>query len=64
MNVVADTATGAVTNPWASKTPTAPTSIAFQPQSGQGTATVTSANNSSASKELQFLVSGVTPATR
>jgi large repetitive protein len=38
----------------------APTSIVFQPQSGQGTATLTSANNSSTSKELQFLVSGVT----
>jgi cyclophilin family peptidyl-prolyl cis-trans isomerase len=37
----------------------APTSIVFQPQSGQGTATLTSANNSLTSKELQFLVSGV-----
>ncbi|MGO9111394.1 MAG: peptidylprolyl isomerase [Thermoguttaceae bacterium] len=60
VNVVADTATGVVTNPWAGKTPAAPTSIAFQPQSGQGTTTITSANNSSASSELQFLVSGVT----
>ena len=39
VNVVADTATGAVSNPWASQTPAAPTSIAFQPQSGQGTTT-------------------------
>ncbi len=60
VNVAADTATGAVTNPWAAKTPAAPTSIVFQPQSGQGTATLTSANNSSTLKELQFLVSGVT----
>ncbi|MGA2255731.1 MAG: peptidylprolyl isomerase, partial [Thermoguttaceae bacterium] len=60
VNVVSNTATSAVTNPWASKTPAAPTSIAFQPQSGQGTATMTSANNSTTSKELQFLVSGVT----
>ncbi len=59
VNVVADTATGNVVNPWASKTPTAPTSVAFQPQAGQGTSTLTTANNSSASKELQFLVSGV-----
>jgi autotransporter-associated beta strand protein len=59
VNVVADTS-GATTNPWASKTPAAPSSIAFQPQSGQGTTTLTSANNSSTSKELQFLVSGVT----
>ncbi|MGA2256410.1 MAG: peptidylprolyl isomerase, partial [Thermoguttaceae bacterium] len=41
-------------------TVTAPTSIVFQPQTGQGTATLTSANNSSTSRELQFLVSGVT----
>ena len=60
VNVVADTATGQTTNPWASKTPAAPTAIAFQPQSGQGTTSVTSANNSSTSSELQFLVSGVT----
>ena len=38
----------------------APTSIAFEPQSNQGTATLTSANNSSTSAEMQFLVSGVT----
>jgi cyclophilin family peptidyl-prolyl cis-trans isomerase len=40
----------------------APTSVAFQPQTGQGTATLTSANNSAATatEELQFLVSGVT----
>jgi len=38
----------------------APTSIVFQPQTGQGTAALTSANNSSTSKELTFLVSGVT----
>ena len=37
----------------------APTSIVFQPQSGQGTAAFTSANNSATSKELTFLVSGV-----
>ncbi len=37
----------------------APTLIQFEPQTGQGTATLTSANNSSTSKELQFLVSGV-----
>jgi cyclophilin family peptidyl-prolyl cis-trans isomerase len=60
VNVVADTATGQTTNPWASKTPAAPTAIAFQPQSGQGTSAYTSVNNSSTSKELQFLVSGVT----
>ncbi len=60
VNVVADTATGNVANPWASKTPAAPASIAFQPQPGQGTTTLTSANNSSAAQKLQFLVSGVT----
>jgi len=60
VNVVADTATGNVANPWASKIPAAPSSIAFQPQSGQGTTTVTSVNNSSAAQKLQFLVSGVT----
>jgi len=38
----------------------APTSIVFQPQTGQGSASLTSANNSSTSKELTFLVSGVT----
>ena len=40
----------------------APTAIAFQPQTGQGTATLTAANNSAAdpTHELQFLVSGVT----
>ena len=38
----------------------APASIQFQPQTGQGTATLTSANNSSTADELQFLVSGVT----
>ena len=36
-----------------------PTTIAFEPQTGQGTTTITSANNSSSSEELQFLVSGV-----
>ena len=41
-------------------TPAAPTAIAFVPQAGQGTATLTSANNSSASKYLEFQVSGVT----
>ncbi len=60
VNVVADTATSNVANPWAADTPTAPTSVAFQPQSGQGTTTITSANNSSASTKLQFLVKGVT----
>ena len=60
VNVAADTATGQVINPWASETPAAPTSVVFQPQSGQGSATVTSANNSSATETLQFLVSGVT----
>ena len=39
--------------------PAAPTTIAFEPQTGQGTTTITSANNSSSSEELQFLVSGV-----
>jgi cyclophilin family peptidyl-prolyl cis-trans isomerase len=39
---------------------TAPTSVVFQPQTGQGTATLTPANNSSSSEELTFLVSGVT----
>ena len=38
----------------------APTSIVFQPNPGQGTATLTSENNSSPAEELQFLVSGVT----
>ena len=38
----------------------APTSIVFQPQTGMGTAALTSENNSSTSKELTFLVSGVT----
>ena len=38
----------------------APASIVFQPQSGQGTASLTLANNSSSSLLLQFLVSGVT----
>ncbi len=39
----------------------APTLIAFEPQSGQGTATLTAANNSAAdaTHELQFLVSDV-----
>jgi cyclophilin family peptidyl-prolyl cis-trans isomerase len=60
VNVVADTATGNVANPWAGKTPAAPASIVFQPQSGQGTSTLTSANNSSAATKLQFLVTGVT----
>ncbi len=60
VNVVADTATGNTANPWASKTPAAPTSIAFQPQAGQGTTALTTANNSSASNKLQFLVSGAT----
>ena len=60
VNVVADTATGVTTNPWASYTPTAPTSIQFQPQSGQGTSTIATVNNSHGLKELQFLVSGVT----
>ena len=59
VDVVADTATGEC-NPWASETPAAPTSIVFQPQSGQGTTTITSVNNSSTAKELKFLVSGVT----
>src|SRR5262249_14750121 len=60
VTIVADTATGNVANPWASKTPTTPTAVAFQPQSGQGTSTLTSANNSSTVTKLQFLVSGVT----
>ena len=38
----------------------APTSIVFQPQAGQGTATLTSENNSSTAKAMQFLVAGVT----
>ncbi len=38
----------------------APTSIVFQPQTGQGSATLTSANNSNTAKELTFLVTGVT----
>jgi len=38
----------------------APASIVFQPQTGQGSATLTSANNSSTAKEMQFLVTGVT----
>jgi cyclophilin family peptidyl-prolyl cis-trans isomerase len=59
VTVAADTATSAVANPWASKIPVAPTSVVFQPQPGQGTTSITSANNSSAAKELQFLVSGV-----
>jgi cyclophilin family peptidyl-prolyl cis-trans isomerase/Ca2+-binding RTX toxin-like protein len=59
VNVVADTATGQTTNPWASDTPAAPTSIGFLP-SGQGTSNYTTSNNSSTSKELQFLVSGAT----
>ena len=37
-----------------------PASIAFKPTSTEGTATLTSANNSSTSTELSFLVSGVT----
>jgi cyclophilin family peptidyl-prolyl cis-trans isomerase len=37
-----------------------PTSIVFQPQSGQGTAALTGANNASTAQELNFLVSGVT----
>lgn len=37
-----------------------PTLVTFQPQAGQGTTAITSANNSSTSKELTFLVSGVT----
>jgi cyclophilin family peptidyl-prolyl cis-trans isomerase len=59
VNVVADTATGQTTNPWASDTPTAPTSIAFQP-SGQAASSYTTANNSTTSQELQFKVSGLT----
>jgi cyclophilin family peptidyl-prolyl cis-trans isomerase len=38
----------------------APTSIQFEPQSNQGTATLTSANNASSTATMQFLVSGVT----
>jgi cyclophilin family peptidyl-prolyl cis-trans isomerase len=60
VNVVADTVTGAVSNPWASKVPTAPTSIAFQPGTGQGTTSLTSVNNSATTQKLNFLVSGVT----
>ena len=41
-------------------TVTAPTAIAFKPTSTEGTSALTSANNSSATKELSFLVSGVT----
>ena len=41
-------------------TVSAPTSIAFQPGTGQGTTALTSANDSSATTELTFLVSGVT----
>ena len=58
VTVAADT-TGNPTNPWTSNAPAAPTSVQFQPQSGQGTAASTTANNSSTSNELQFLVSGV-----
>src|SRR5208283_3494405 len=58
VNVVADTS-GAVANPWASHTPSAPTSVAYEP-SGKATATYTMLNNSSASQKLSFLVSGVT----
>ena len=67
VNVAADTATGNLPNPWALATPLAPASttpgtptIAFQPQSGQGTDTITSANNSSGPDKLNFLVTGVT----
>ncbi len=66
VTVVPDTS-GGVSNPWASQTPATPASttqgtptIQFQPQSGQGTSTVTSANNSSGPEKLQFLVTGVT----
>jgi cyclophilin family peptidyl-prolyl cis-trans isomerase len=58
VNVVAPT--GSSPNPWASSTPAAPTSVVFQPQSGQGGSTYTSANNSSSSSKLQFQVSGTT----
>ena len=44
----------------AAATLAAPTSIQFKPQTGQGTAALTSANNSSSGSEMQFLVSGVT----
>jgi cyclophilin family peptidyl-prolyl cis-trans isomerase len=38
-----------------------PTSVTFVPQTGQGTAALTTANNSSTSKEMTFSVAGVTP---
>ena len=38
----------------------APTSVTFQPQSGQGTSTITSANNSSGPEKLQFIVNDAT----
>jgi cyclophilin family peptidyl-prolyl cis-trans isomerase len=59
VNVVAPTVTGNTANPWASKTPAAPTQVVFQPQAGQGS-TYTADNNSSASTKLQFQVSGTT----
>ncbi len=59
VNVVANTS-GSIANPWLSKTPAAPMSIAFQPPSGQSATNYTSANNSLTSDELHFVVSGVT----
>ena len=61
VNVVADPTAGEVANPWAGQTPAAPTGLTFQAQAGKGTSTTTTAlNNSSSTKELQFLVSGTT----
>jgi cyclophilin family peptidyl-prolyl cis-trans isomerase len=60
VNVVAPTSNGATANPWASKTPAAPTAIAFEPPTAQSSSTFTSENNSSTLNELKFLVSGVT----
>ena len=61
VNVVANTiSSNTVTDPWAAHTPSAPTGLTFQPQSGQGTTTLTDANNSASTKQLQFLVNGTT----
>lgn len=60
VNVVANTSASGVANPWASQTPTAPASVQFLPQLGQGSDTLTLANNASTANKLSFLVSGVT----
>ncbi len=46
-------------NPFAAKTPAAPSSVAFVPPSG-GSSQTTNLNNSSIAEALQFLVTGVT----